>query len=96
MSEQLNVTRNALSNLQIEKLDADLSYDAEGQLILGTRIEGRNPDYQSGRPIHLNLTLENNMRTLLESLRTADRINAWVERKLLNSKTDNSPSSVKH
>jgi hypothetical protein len=78
----LDVTRRALSNLQLESLAAELSYDGRGQLLIDARLEGRNPDFEGGRPIHLNLNLDNDLSGLLESLRASDAVRAWLERKI--------------
>ena len=42
---------------------------------------GNNPDYENGRQVKLNLTLENNLLSLLKSLQTIESVNLWVTRK---------------
>ena len=79
---QLDAAQEILANLNMESVSAKIDYASDGVMRLSTRIEGRNPDYQNGRPVHLNLNIENNMNTLLKSLRTADQINRWVERRM--------------
>jgi hypothetical protein len=80
-SAQIALSRKALSNLEFDSLDATLDYAADGKLALVARIRGRNPDLDAKRPVHLNLTLETNLRTLLRSLTTGDRISEWLEKR---------------
>ena len=70
----------ALSNLQFEQLDADITLNEEGVMFLSTSVLGSNPVYQNGRQVKLNLTLENNLLTLLQSLQTIESVNVWVTR----------------
>ncbi len=81
-SVQLALTRKALSNLEFDSLEATLDYGADGMLAVAAAIRGRNPDLDTKRPVHLNLTLETNLRTLMQSLSAADRVNAWLEQRL--------------
>ena len=52
-----------------------------GVLFLQTSVLGNNPDYENGRQVKLNLTLENNLLSLLKSLQTIESVNLWVTRK---------------
>ena len=70
-----------LSNLHFEQLDADITLDESGVLFLRTSVLGNNPDYENGRQVKLNLTLENNLLSLLKSLQTIESVNLWVTRK---------------
>ena len=81
-SVQIALSRKALSNLEFDTLDATLDYAPDGKLALAARIRGRNPDLDEKRPVHLNLTLETNLRTLLRSLTTGDRISEWLEKRI--------------
>lgn len=81
-SSELALTRKALSNLEFDSLQAALDYRSNGMLLIDAAIRGRNPDLDPKRPVHLNLTLETNLRTLMRSLSAGDRINAWLERHL--------------
>jgi len=49
-------------------------------MFLSTSVLGSNPDYQNGRQVKLNLTLENNLLNLLQSLQTIESVNLWVTR----------------
>lgn len=81
-SVEVSLSRKALSNLEFDSLEATLDYGADGTLAVAAAIRGRNPDLDTTRPVHLNLTLETNLRTLMRSLSAADRVNAWLEKRL--------------
>ena len=79
---QLDLTRRALANMQYETLEAELAYSKSGDLTIDAKLRGSNPELENGRPIHLNLHVENNILSLLQSLRASEQINAWLERQL--------------
>ncbi|MGB2419123.1 MAG: intermembrane phospholipid transport protein YdbH family protein, partial [Luminiphilus sp.] len=81
IDQRVGAVAAALSNLQFEQLDADITLNEEGVMFLSTSVLGSNPDYQNGRQVKLNLTLENNLLSLLKSLQTIESVNLWVTRK---------------
>jgi len=68
-NEGLAVVLDAMTNFQYHTLEASVDYSEEGLMTARTSIKGTNPQYQGGREVHLNLSVEENVRTLLESLR---------------------------
>ena len=81
IDQRVSAIAAALSNLHFEQLDADITLDESGVLFLQTSVLGNNPDYENGRQVKLNLTLENNLLSLLKSLQTIESVNLWVTRK---------------
>jgi hypothetical protein len=81
IDQRVSAVAAALSNLQFEQLDADITLDESGVLFLQTSVLGSNPDYENGRQVKLNLTLENNLLSLIKSLQTIESVNLWVTRK---------------
>ena len=81
IDQRVSAVAAALSNLHFEQLDADITLDESGVLFLQTSVLGSNPDYENGRQVKLNLTLENNLLSLLKSLQTIESVNLWVTRK---------------
>ena len=81
IDQRVSAVAAALSNLHFEQLDADITLDESGVLFLQTSVLGNNPDYENGRQVKLNLTLENNLLSLLKSLQTIESVNLWVTRK---------------
>jgi hypothetical protein len=55
-------------------LKLEVQYKEDGTLDLAARLEGKNPDWQQGRPVHLNLTVQENIPVLLKSLRIVQGI----------------------
>jgi hypothetical protein len=56
-------------------------YKPGGDLVLQVRLEGNNPQWQEGQPVHLNLNLEENIPTLLRSLQLSSEISEQVEKR---------------
>ena len=83
-NESLKVVIDAMSNFQYESLEADLQYSPEGILLAETRLVGNNPDYENGREIQLNLSLEENVGTLLKSLMFSEETSAKIGKKMKN------------
>ena len=76
----------ALSDFHYHGLSAGLTYDESGLMNTDIALKGRNPGFQNGREVHLNLTLQENIATLLESLRIGDTITDEIRRKQGNRK----------
>ncbi len=77
----LKVVLDAMTDFQYHSLSAKLNYSPEGLMTAETGLKGSNPGYQGGREVHLNLTLEENLNTLLESLRLGADIADKVSQK---------------
>lgn len=86
----IKLVMQALSNFHYEMLLSDVNYLPAGDLVLGVKLRGRNPDMAASRPIHLNLNVEQNVLKLLKSLRMADdladKISERVYERQLNRK----------
>jgi len=78
-SDKTKVVLDTLSDFQYHHLSAVFDYSTAGNLIAKTRIQGRNPLYDQGREIHFNLSIEENLGTLLESLRMGDDVEKKVQ-----------------
>lgn len=75
----LRLALDALSNLHYQMLDMQVNYHPNGDLILRTRFQGNNPEWQQGRPIDLTLTIEDNIPELLRALQITGRIRGAVD-----------------
>ncbi len=73
----------ALENFSYKVLRGDIDYDTNGDLTAAIRLEGANPEIESGRPIHYNLNISENVPTLLKSLRLQDEVTRRLERKVI-------------
>ncbi|MEM8766686.1 MAG: YdbH domain-containing protein [Pseudomonadota bacterium] len=75
----LDVAMQALTDFRFQRLEATADYSPEGDLVLGVRLEGSNPELEAGRPVHFNLTVSENIPVLLRSLRLKDEFTRRIE-----------------
>ena len=66
-NDNLNLVYSALRNYNYSQLEADVDYMADGELLLSVRMEGVAPAIDNQR-INLNINIQDNIPTLLESL----------------------------
>jgi hypothetical protein len=78
----LSLALTALGDFRYESLRADVDYSEDGTLDLGIRLTGASPRVESGRPIHFNLDVSQNLLRLLQSLRLSQNIGESLERRL--------------
>lgn len=78
----LALVNRALSNYQFDTLVSDIDYAPSGDLVLAMRLKGRNPDMEGGQRIDLNLTLTDNIPTLLRSLQSTRAIEDFLQQPL--------------
>lgn len=73
---------DALDDFHFDLLDSAVSYAADGKLQLALRLQGRNPDVEKGRPINLNVNLEEDIPALLTSLQLTDRVSETIRQRV--------------
>lgn len=78
----LDFVNQALSNYQYDVLDTSVDYRSDGELALAVRLQGQNPDVNSGQRINLNLNISDNIPDLLRSLQAGRSIAETLERQL--------------
>lgn len=82
----------ALDDFQYDLLNADVTYGDGGILVLGLQLQGSNPALEDGRPIHLNIRLEEDIPALLASLqlsgKVSDVIQQRIKQRLLKQQAD--------
>jgi hypothetical protein len=83
-NEQLAVVTGVLSNFVYESLTANVDYTETGDLKLGVRLAGINPDQDPTQPIILNLNVDNNIPQMLRSLQAVRSIEDILERRAGN------------
>lgn len=76
----LKLAVQAFSNYHYQKLDVGVNYSENGDLNLIVAMAGRNPDWNTGQPINLNINLAENIPMLLRSLRSGDDIGAQFQK----------------
>ena len=82
MDSQLSLVLQALSNFHYNVLQFGIQYEEDGTLKLTARLEGKNPDWQQGRPVQFNLTVQENVPALLKSLRAVQGIEQSLQERL--------------
>lgn len=77
-NQALDLVAKAMENFHYDTLSSTVAYDKDGTLSLGLHLEGNNPEVESGRPIVLNINLEEDIPALLTSLQLSGRVNDAV------------------
>ena len=73
----------ALGDFRYGVLDVGVTYEPSGDLLLGIHLEGRNPRFEEGRPIHYNLNISENIPVLLQSLQLSDEVGRQLEKRIV-------------
>ncbi len=72
----------ALEEFNYDTLIATPIYEPDGNLILTFQIKGQSPKLSTSRPIHLNLSTEQNLLSLLQSLRYTKALTDDLEKQI--------------
>jgi hypothetical protein len=78
----LSQVLQALADFHYSVFKLGIQYEEDGTLNLTARMEGKNPDWQQGQPVHLNLNVQENVPALLKSLRMVQGIEQALEEQL--------------
>jgi hypothetical protein len=76
----LDLIVQSLQNYQYSKLEVDVDYEKNGILKLAAQLEGKNPDFRNGVPIHFNLNIEENIPALMKSLSLVQGLEDSIEK----------------
>ena len=76
------IALDALRDFHYSHLSADVNYQPEGTLSINLKLKGTSPELETTRPVHLNINTEQNLLSLLKSLRLAEGISANIDRKV--------------
>lgn len=76
------VMLSAFENLRWESLELAMNGDTQGIVEIRLHVRGRNPEYQSGRPVEFNMNVESELADLLRKEAASYRIPAEIERRL--------------
>lgn len=69
-----------LRDFRYQVLDMTTDYQQTGELNMKVQLQGRNPQWQKGQPVHLNLNVEQNILTLLRSLQLSEDISSRMQK----------------
>jgi hypothetical protein len=84
----VDVLAGALENFHYEKLVMTLTGALDGDVDVGLEIKGKNPRYESGRPVELNVRVETNLPALLRASRSVSGVPEEIERRLREREAD--------
>jgi hypothetical protein len=76
------VMLSAFEDLRWESLELGMNGDTQGIVEIRLHVRGRNPEYQSGRPVEFNMSVESRLADLLRKEAASYRIPAEIERRL--------------
>lgn len=79
---RMELLAEVLENFHYSLLSSDITYADDGQLKLGVRLQGRNPQMRDSPPVHLNINLEENLPMLLASLQMASNLSDTVKKRV--------------
>lgn len=76
----LRLVNEALANYQYQRMNTEVFYDEQGELLLNVQLHGNNPDMNNGQAINLNVNISDNIPSLLKSLQASRVITEELER----------------
>ncbi|MBT8130541.1 MAG: YdbH domain-containing protein, partial [Gammaproteobacteria bacterium] len=76
------VALDALRDFRYSHLSANINYTPRGMLKLDLQLRGTSPELDTKRPVHLNINTEQNLLSLLKSLRYAEGVSAVIDKRV--------------
>lgn len=80
-NQSLRLTYEALSDFSYSELHSSIAMKPDGESVISLQLKGVNPSFQDGRPVHLNLKVEQNLLDLLRSLTISTSIEQAISEK---------------
>ena len=78
----LQLALGALSDFRYSNLESTVDFQPTGILKLGLRITGNNPTFHNGKTVNFNVNVEENLWSLLQSLRIGDDLGKSLETRM--------------
>ncbi|MCH8500494.1 MAG: YdbH domain-containing protein [Aliidiomarina sp.] len=73
---------SVLENFHYDLLSGAINYYDDGTLELQLSLQGQNQELENGRPVRLNLVVQENLPALLTSLQLTNQVNKVIEERL--------------
>lgn len=81
-AQGMKIVTDALSDFHYTLLSSEVTYEQDGTLLLGVRLEGSNPSLENGRAINFNVTLEEDLPALITSLQLSGQISDVIKKRV--------------
>ncbi len=72
----------ALEDFHYNLLSATAKYNPDGELQVSLHLEGKSPGLDTSRPVHLNINTEQNLLSLLKSLRYSRSLTGEIDKEV--------------
>ena len=82
-NQGMRTTYEALSNFLYVHLVSSINMAPDGKSVISIQLKGTNPDFQAGRAIELNLSVDQNLLELLRTLSISSNIEQIITEKAL-------------
>jgi hypothetical protein len=76
------IALDALKDFHYSHLSADVNFTPEGMLTIKLQLKGTSPELDTKRPVHININTEQNLLSLLKSLRYAEGVSESIDKKV--------------
>ncbi|RUO77538.1 YdbH domain-containing protein [Idiomarina seosinensis] len=78
----LKTLAGVLSNFYYQDLSSVIDYDEQGKLTLAISLKGSNPAVENGRPVELNINLEEDLPALIKGLQLTNSLNDVIRKRI--------------
>lgn len=79
----IDYLNSALSHYRFEELISDIDLDEFGRAFLEMQLKGHNPDFENGRPINVNLSVEDDFMQQMRSFNAVNAVKKSIEQRVL-------------
>jgi hypothetical protein len=76
------IALDALRDFRYSHLSAGVNFTPDGRLTINLQLKGTSPELDTNRPVHLNINTEQNLLSLLKSLRFAQGVSEKIDDKV--------------
>ena len=76
------IALDALRDFRYSHLSAGVNFTPDGRLTINLQLKGTSPELDTSRPVHLNINTEQNLLSLLKSLRYAQGVSEKIDNKV--------------
>ncbi len=78
----LQTLAGVLGNFYYEQLSTTVDYNDNGKLTLAVQLKGSNPELENGRPVELNVSLEEDLPALIKGLQISNSLNDVIRKRV--------------